>query len=67
LIALPIGFAGAYGVGRLLRSLLVQATPGDPLTLGSVVLLMVAVAVIASLLPARRAARIDPMVALRIE
>jgi len=67
LIALPVGFAGAYGVGRLLQSLLVQATPGDPLTLGSVVLLMVAVAVVASLLPARRAARIDPMVALRIE
>ena len=67
LIALPIGFAGAYGVGRLLQSLLVQQTPGDPLTLGSVVLLMVGVAVAASLLPARRAARIDPMVALRIE
>jgi len=67
LIALPVGFAGAYGVGRLLQSLLVQATPGDPVTLGSVVLLMVGVAVAASLLPARRAARIDPMVALRIE
>jgi predicted permease len=67
LIALPVGGAGAYAVGRLLQSLLVQTTPGDPLTLGAVVLVMVAVAVLASLWPARRAARIDPMVALRIE
>jgi predicted permease len=67
LIAVPVGGAGAYAVGRLLQSLLVQTTPGDPLTLGAVVLVMVAVAVLASLWPARRAARIDPMVALRIE
>jgi putative ABC transport system permease protein len=67
LIAVPLGAAGAYGVGRLLRSLLVQTTPADPLTLGGVVLLMVGVAVLASLWPARRAARIDPMVALRVE
>ena len=67
LIAVPVGGAGAYGVGRLLRSLLVQTTPGDPVTLASVVLLMVGVAVLASLWPARRAARIDPMVALRID
>jgi putative ABC transport system permease protein len=67
LVALPVGGAGAYAVGRLLRSLLVQTTPGDPLTLGAVVLVMMAVAVMASLWPARRAARIDPMVALRIE
>jgi predicted permease len=66
-IALPMGGVGAYAVGRLLRSLLVRTTPGDPVTLGSVVLLMVVVAVLASLWPARRAARIDPMVALRIE
>ena len=67
LIAVPVGGAGAYAVGRLLQSLLVQTTPGDPLTLGAVVLVMVAVAVLASLWPARRAARIDPMVALRTE
>ena len=67
LVALPVGGAGAYAVGRLLQSLLVQTTPGDPLTLGAVVLVMVAVAVLASLWPARRAARIDPMMALRIE
>jgi predicted permease len=67
LIAVPLGAAGAYGVGRLLQAFLVQTSPGDPFTLGSVVLLMIAVAVLASLWPARRAARIDPMVALRIE
>jgi len=66
-IAVPVGGLGAFAVGNLLRSLLVQTTPSDPLTLGSVVLLMIGVAVLASLWPARRAARIDPMVALRIE
>lgn len=66
-IGLPLGAAGAFGVGRLLASLLVQTSPSDPLTLGGVVLVMVAVAVLACLWPARRAARIDPVVALRTE
>lgn len=66
-IGLPLGAAGAFGVGRLLSSLLVQTSPSDPFTLVGVVLVMVAVAVLACLWPARRAARIDPMVALRTE
>jgi ABC-type antimicrobial peptide transport system permease subunit len=66
-IGLPLGTAGAFGVGRLLSSLLVQTTPTDPITLGSVVAVMVLVAVLACLLPARRAARIDPVTALRID
>jgi len=66
-IGLPLGAVGAYGVGRLLSSLLVQTSPSDPLTLGGVVLVMVLVAVLACLWPARRAARIDPVVALRVE
>jgi predicted permease len=66
-IGLPLGALGAYGVGRLLSSLLVQTSPGDPVTLVGVVLVMVTVAVLACLVPARRAARIDPVVALRVE
>ena len=66
-IGLPIGIAGAFGVGRLLQSLLVQTSPTDPLTLVSIVTLLVGVAVLACLWPARRAARLDPMLALRYE
>jgi putative ABC transport system permease protein len=66
-IGLPLGAAGAFGVGRLLRSLLVQASPRDPLTLSAVVLVMGLVATVACLIPARRAARSDPVTALRIE
>lgn len=66
-IGLPIGIAGAYGVGRLLQSILVQTSPGDPPTLISIVVVLVTVAVLACLWPARRAARLDPMLALRYE
>ena len=66
-IGLPIGIAGAYGVGRILQSVLVQTSPSDPVTLGSVVALLVTVAILACLWPARRASRLDPMLALRYE
>ena len=66
-VGVPLGGVGAYGAGRVLESLLVQTSPSDPVTLVGVVLVMVAVAVFACLWPARRAARIDPMVALRTE
>jgi putative ABC transport system permease protein len=66
-IGLPIGMAGAYGVGRILQSLLVQTSPSDPATLGSIMALLVGVAILACLWPARRAARLDPMIALRCE
>jgi predicted permease len=66
-IGLPIGALGAFAVGRLLESLLVQTSPQDPLTLGAVVVVMAGVAVTACLWPARRAARIDPVEALRAE
>ena len=66
-IGLPIGIAGAFGVGRILQSLLVQTAAGDPLTLVLVVALLVAVAILACLWPARRAAKLDPMLALRYE
>jgi predicted permease len=66
-IGLPIGIAGAYGVGRVLQSVLVRVAPGDPLTLVGIVTLLVVVAVAACLWPARRAARLDPVVALHVE
>jgi putative ABC transport system permease protein len=66
-IGLPIGMAGAFGVGRVLQSLLVQTSPSDPVTLGSIMAVLVGVAILACLWPARRAARLDPMIALRYE
>jgi putative ABC transport system permease protein len=61
------GFAGAIAVGRLLSSLLFDIGPTDPLTLAAVAALLGSIAWLASWLPARRAARLSPMHALRIE
>ena len=66
-VGLTIGMAGAFGVGRLLRTLLVQTSPNDPLTLVSIALLFVLVSVAACFWPARRATRLDPVSALRHE
>jgi putative ABC transport system permease protein len=61
------GAAGAYGLSRYLTSLLFEVKPTDPLTYSSLALLLSAVALIACYVPARRATRVDPMVALRYE
>ena len=66
-IGLLIGAVGALGVGQLLQSLLVQISPTDPTTLISIMAILMSVAVLACLWPARRAARLDPMVALRYD
>jgi putative ABC transport system permease protein len=66
-IGLPIGLAGAFAVGAILQSLLVQTSPRDPVTLVTVVLVMVMVAILACLWPARRGGRLDPVAALRVE
>jgi len=62
-----IGLAAALAVTRFMTGLLYGVKATDPLILTSVALILLAVAVLASLLPARRAARIDPIVALRYE
>ena len=66
-IGFAVGIWGALTVGRLFESWLVDTPPADPLTQASVAALLGGVAVAACLLPARRAARLDPMVALRHE
>ena len=67
LIGVLIGAPLAVGAGRLVSSLLFGLTPSDPLSIGLAAIVMIAVAALASYIPARRAARVDPMVALRYE
>jgi putative ABC transport system permease protein len=66
-IGLAIGLAGAFGVGKLLQSFLVQMTGRDPITLIAITILLIVVAVMACLWPARYATRLDPLAALRHE
>ena len=64
---LLIGTAGAFFASRALSALLFRTSPADPVTYGAVALLLALVALIASYLPARRAMKVDPMIALRAE
>jgi ABC-type antimicrobial peptide transport system permease subunit len=66
-IGLSFGMAGAFAMGSLLESLLFKMKPTDPLALLSAGTLLLAVAAVAAWLPARRAATIDPIEALRYE
>jgi predicted permease len=66
-IGIAIGLAGALALTRLLSGLLFGIDPTDPATLIAISLLLIAVASVATWLPARRAARVDPMEALRYE
>ena len=66
-VGVVVGIVLALVGTRVLRSLLYEVTPNDPLTLVSVVCLMLGVALLACVIPARRAARVDPLVAMRAE
>ncbi len=66
-VGVALGLATSFALTRYLRSLLLGVTSTDALTFSSVAFLLCAVAMLASLIPARRAMRVDPMVALRHE
>jgi putative ABC transport system permease protein len=66
-LGLILGVAGAVALGRLLRSLLYEISPYDPWIIAAAVGITFTMALAACWLPARRAARIDPMAALRCE
>ena len=66
-VGLGLGLGGAIIVGRLLRSVLVQTEPTDPVTLIAIAAILVLVAALASWWPSSQAMRLDPAVALRDE
>ncbi|HEV2402050.1 MAG TPA: ABC transporter permease [Candidatus Sulfotelmatobacter sp.] len=67
LIGVAIGIAGALAMGRVVASLVYQVKPTDPLTYVAVVALLAFIALIACLIPAYRASKVDPVIALRNE
>jgi ABC-type antimicrobial peptide transport system permease subunit len=64
---LAVGAASAFALTKLVQHRLFGVAPGDPLTIAVVGALLIAMALVACAIPARRAARLDPMIAFRID
>ncbi len=67
LLGTALGLTGAFVLTRWLRTLLFSVSATDPLTFAVIALLLVGVAMLACWIPARRATKVDPMIALRCE
>src|SRR5262249_2137648 len=67
LIGIVVGLGGAYALNRSMKTLLVSVNATDPLTFAGIAALLALVALLACFIPARRAAKVDPMVALRCD